>query len=233
MLFRRARNAFTLIELLVVISVIAVLIALLVPVVHKARGMAHSVTCKSHLRQLGQALSLYLEDHDDYIPRRGQGVRKLTKIDRASDWFNALPFYAGEPSYYELTQKDQRPKEGDESIFVCPSARDTDWFHFLPYGQNMYLSPWIRPKPHRIVEIPRPTRTVLIADSGPEYSSTVPSKKPYDVEPRHAGKANLVFLDTHVDSVAGDYLGCGSGDPHREDVRWETGSSGINQKPLQ
>ncbi|MFC1806503.1 type II secretion system protein [Planctomycetota bacterium] len=140
-----ATRAFTLIELLVVISVIAVLMALLMPVVHKARGMAHSATCKGNLRQLGQALSLYMEDHDDFIPRRGQGVRELSKIDRESDWFNALPYYAGEPTYYALIQQDRRPREGDHSIFICPSARDSGCRYFLPYGMNMYLSPWIRP----------------------------------------------------------------------------------------
>lgn len=225
-------DGFTLIELLVVISILAILMALLVPVVHKVRGMAHSTTCKSNLRQLGQACSLYLDDHDDYIPRRGQGVRKLSRVDRASDWFNALPYYAGEPSYYELTLRDERPQEGDDSVFVCPTAVDTGWLHFLAYGQSMYLSPWIRPKPHRIVEIPLPGRTVFLADGSVAYSTAAPSAKDYDLQPRHDGKANLVFLDFHVESFTADYLGCGAGDPHREDIHWETGSGGINQPPL-
>ena len=227
-----SRRAFTLIELLVVIAVIGVLAAMLMPVVHLARGAAHSTTCRSNLRQLGQALALYMEDQDGFIPRRGQGVRKLTRIDRLSDWFNCLPGHAGEPSYHALAAEGRRPQEGDHTIFNCPAARDSGWLHYLPYGMNMYVSPWIRPKPHRLCELPRPSSLVFLADSPSAYSSAVPSSEDYSVEARHRDKANLAFLDSHVAAFEGAYLGCGAGDPGRADVRWETGSGGINQTPV-
>jgi prepilin-type N-terminal cleavage/methylation domain-containing protein len=56
------RTGFTLIELLVVVGILAVLAALLFPVLSKARGQARSTTCVSNLRQMGLALQMYQSD---------------------------------------------------------------------------------------------------------------------------------------------------------------------------
>jgi prepilin-type processing-associated H-X9-DG protein len=154
-------------------------------------------------------------------------------IERAEDWFNCLAPYAGEKPYKELVAAECRPRPGDDSIFVCPKAiRDTKPY-FFSYAMNMYLSPWIRPEAHRLSEIPHPERLVFMADAPGPYSSTVPSKEDYSVVARHEGKANLVFLDGQVGSYSGAYLGCGVGDPEHEDVQWQTGSSGVNQPPVE
>ena len=63
-----ARRGFTLIELLVVISIIALLIGILLPVLAGARQSAQRVTCSSNLRQLGIIVSLYTNDNDDLYP---------------------------------------------------------------------------------------------------------------------------------------------------------------------
>jgi len=63
-----ARSAFTLIELLVVMSILAVLTALLVPVLRTARDSALAVHCLNNLRQLGIAFPMYAEDHNDRLP---------------------------------------------------------------------------------------------------------------------------------------------------------------------
>lgn len=62
------RRGFTLIELLVVIAIIALLAAILVPAVTKAMRRAVATQCASNLRQNGQALDLFIEDHDGYYP---------------------------------------------------------------------------------------------------------------------------------------------------------------------
>ncbi|MAE62741.1 MAG: hypothetical protein CMJ18_00590 [Phycisphaeraceae bacterium] len=61
----RTSTAFTLIELLVVISIVALLIALLLPAVKKARGAAHVVSCGSNVRQIMVASLIYLSDYNE------------------------------------------------------------------------------------------------------------------------------------------------------------------------
>ena len=64
LMHRDRDKAFTLIELLIVISVIAVLMAILVPVLRKVRSQAGAMGCRSNLRQWGLYHSMYTSDHD-------------------------------------------------------------------------------------------------------------------------------------------------------------------------
>lgn len=66
--FSHRRLAFTLIELLVVIGIIAVLAALLLPVLGKTKEAGRSTACLSNLRQLGIALQLYVQDNQNRLP---------------------------------------------------------------------------------------------------------------------------------------------------------------------
>lgn len=63
-----ARRAFTLIELLVVIAIIAILAAMLLPVLAKAKARAHRTQCMSGMRQLALGFNLWLTDHNDMYP---------------------------------------------------------------------------------------------------------------------------------------------------------------------
>jgi len=224
---QRSRFAFTLLELLIVIEIIAVLAGLLLPAVGRAKSKARESHCVSNLRQWGLAYRQYADDNHDYLPRRGQGVKALQQIDRAEDWFNALPPYLSLPPYQQLFAKDQRPKAAANSPFVCPLALDPGSNHFLPYAMNMNLCPWGDSgnfPAARFAEVVHPSRVVTMADASGPYSATFPSKNAYSPVSRHGGRLNILFLTGHVVSYPGNYVGCGVGDPRRDDVRWLTGT---------
>jgi prepilin-type N-terminal cleavage/methylation domain-containing protein/prepilin-type processing-associated H-X9-DG protein len=65
---RLGLRAFNLIELLVVIAIIAILAALIMPAVSRAKGKAHNISCVSQLRQLGLATRMYADDHEQHLP---------------------------------------------------------------------------------------------------------------------------------------------------------------------
>ncbi len=62
------KNGFTLIELLVVVAIIALLTAILVPTVNKAREAARRAGCLANLRSIGQAIRSYMSDNHDFYP---------------------------------------------------------------------------------------------------------------------------------------------------------------------
>lgn len=84
-------RGFTLIELLVVVSVLALLIALLMPALQKARRMGQAVVCRSHLQQWGQVFHLYALDNESRLPQSVEG-RGLSAQE--AYWIGAtLPYY--------------------------------------------------------------------------------------------------------------------------------------------
>ncbi|GAG12456.1 unnamed protein product, partial [marine sediment metagenome] len=64
-------TGFTLIELLVVIAIIALLLAILLPSLGKARDQAKGVRCRNNLKQIGLTFTLYTDDNEGKFPRNG------------------------------------------------------------------------------------------------------------------------------------------------------------------
>ncbi|MGE4286333.1 MAG: type II secretion system protein [Phycisphaerae bacterium] len=83
------RKAFTLIELLVVISIIAMLMAVLMPALGKARKMAKDVVCKTNLHSWGYSVEMYLHDYKDSF---WQGFNDFSPAN-GNWWLDALRVY--------------------------------------------------------------------------------------------------------------------------------------------
>jgi len=218
---------FNLLELLVVIAILAILASLILPAVSHAKDKARSAQCLNNLRQWGLTYRQYADDNQDYLPRRGQGVKPLEQIDRPEDWFNALPPYLKLLTYQQLFTNNQRFQAGSQTVFVCPAATDPGSNHFLPYAMNMNLCPWGNSGASEATKfgaVVRPAQVVALADASGPYSATYPSKNPYTPVPRHDKRVNILFLGGNVQSFSGGYIGAGIGDPGREDVRWLTGT---------
>lgn len=234
---RLAKSAFTLAELLVTVAVVGVLGGLLLSLFARVQARGRTAQCVSNLRQWGTALNLYANDHDGAYPKRGQGIQPIANLDvnqlTAPDvWINALPPYFGEPGLVDAVHAGNAPKPGSRSVFVCPEAKPSASSpYFIPYAMNMYLSPTIRPQPHTRPLIPAPSQLAFLADGPVAWSSAVPSSQGYSVQARHSGHANVCFVDGHVASFDGAYLGCGVGQPNpeRDDIRWHPNAGGIDQ----
>ncbi|MDD3927744.1 MAG: DUF1559 domain-containing protein, partial [bacterium] len=76
----KRKVGFTLIELLVTIAIIALLAAILFPVLGKARETARKTNCQSNLKQLSTAVQMYVQDWNGFLPFYGPSYY----------WFNAI-----------------------------------------------------------------------------------------------------------------------------------------------
>jgi prepilin-type N-terminal cleavage/methylation domain-containing protein len=135
---KRQFRSFTLIELLVVVAVIAILIALLFPALRGAKEMAHLALCKSNLRQVHAAFSMYGNDYDDYLPATYE-IEKVVSgtVQVTVPWPALLNAYAPAPIgtysgtniYGNPFSFKGLPVKSTDNVYTCPQPRPAwHWF---------------------------------------------------------------------------------------------------------
>ena len=138
---RDGREGFTLVELLVVIAIIAILAAMLLPVLGSAKEKANQAYCLNNQKQWGLAMTMYADDSHGYYPA-SRDLNYVATPDHnpvwtemyadamqtppigMSDWFNALPPYAaGQPLWrYGANSVSNNVFTSLRSIYICPTA---------------------------------------------------------------------------------------------------------------
>ncbi len=115
----RAKRAFTVIELLVVISIIALLIALLLPALGQAKEAAHNAQCLANLKQLAFAILNYAEDNGNTFPRPKQDN---TATPPARSWCDGSAW--GQSAINGMRTGTIFEYVGkDEKVYLCPVAK--------------------------------------------------------------------------------------------------------------
>jgi len=123
------RNGFTLIELLVVIAIIALLLAVLIPALSRAKIYAQRVQCANNLRQQALGTLLYASDNDNYVP-----------LSPGAPWLWDMSFWA-------TNQLAHYAGFDDNQTFFCPAnkvKRYDDarfWQYSWLYGSGTYPNP--------------------------------------------------------------------------------------------
>lgn len=210
---QRIGGGFTLIELLVVISIVALLIALLLPAIAQAREQGYNITCGVNLRSFHLAFSLYAEDHNDCLPPTFDATIDFNPGYVGTAWLTEIHDYLCPADDIWVPEYGYRSPH--HVAVSCPSISH------LSYGNWNYLANksalgWRNTSSDdfsKLSAFERPALTALVADSGLMAGAWAGGKLIHywadyttldHLGTWHHDATNIVFVDGHRTNATQD-----------------------------
>ena len=206
------KSAVTLIELLVVLTIIALLMSLLMPLLGVVRQAAYQTQCMASLRQVGLAITCYVEDQQGWYPTaRQDGVAGA--YGSQLHWFEQLTAYAEVGDSDRSGKVDRRDLQGKGRNVLkdCPTRPPITPIYHYGYGLNgclrtpgsAFRSYWNTATDYyldyREAQVTYPHDRALVGDSGDWHITIDNAKYPDNWSPtRHRGGSNYLLCDQRV-----------------------------------